>query len=111
MTFIEGASIVAGLGIGYWLVSVFTRDPDQHDLDPSVDAEKPTPGFDASAPWYEVLGVSEWASEEEVTAAWQAKQAQYHPDKVAAMGPEFRELAERKLAAIEQAYQDAMRQR
>lgn len=36
---------------------------------------------------------------------------QYHPDKVATLGPEIRALAERKTRELNQAYEDAMRGR
>ena len=35
--------------------------------------------------------------------------SQYHPDKVASLGPELRELAERKSREITQAYREVMR--
>lgn len=113
MTWLEAASIVAGLAIGYWLVSVFTRRPDE---DAGADAGMPPPEFDAQTggverPWHEVLDVSEWASDEEVAAAYRAKAAQYHPDKVATMGPEIRALAALKMAEINAAWRDARRRR
>ena len=36
--------------------------------------------------------------------------AQYHPDRVATMAPEFQELAARRSPAINAAYDEAMRQ-
>lgn len=108
MTLMEGLVVASGLAIGYWLVSVFTRSADDYDDTPAGNADAPeaaAPG----APWHEVLGVSEWASDEDVTAAYREKIGQYHPDKVATMGPEIRELAERKAREINQAYQDARR--
>lgn len=109
MTWVELASIAAGLGIGYWLVSVFTRRPDE-----DADSGMPPPEFDAPAggaerPWHEVLDVSEWASGEEVAAAYRAKATQYHPDKVATMGPEIRALAALKMAEINVAWREARR--
>lgn len=107
MTWLEAASIAAGLGIGYWLVSVFTRRPgegDDLDAPPPADAEQ-------KRLWHEVLEVSEWASDEEVAAAYRAKAAQYHPDKVATMGPEIRALAESKMREINAAWHEASRRR
>lgn len=108
MTFLEVASIAAGLAIGYWLVSVFTRERDGAD-DIPLEQAPPSAKNDGNPPWHEVLGLSEWASDEEVTGAWRSKMAQYHPDKVAMMGPEIRELAERKTRELNQAREDAMR--
>ncbi len=106
MTFYEVLVIASGLAIGYWLVSVFTTRPDEHIDEPddvAVDRD-----MDASSmPWHEVLGVSEWATDAEVTAAYREKMGQYHPDKVATMGPEIRALAELKARQINEAYRDA----
>lgn len=112
MTWLEVASIAAGLAIGYWFVSVFTRRPD----DDAADAGMPPPESDAQAygcerSWHEVLDVSEWASDEEIAAAYRAKAAQYHPDKVATMGPEIRALAALKMTEINAAWRDARRRR
>lgn len=60
----------------------------------------------ASAPRtpYEVLGLAEGASLEEVKAAYKTLAKQYHPDRVASLGPEFRELAEQRMKDINAAY-------
>lgn len=122
MTLIEGLVIVAGLGIGYWLVSTFTRAPSPIDeprdepRDERHDDERhhdERPG-DAAAnsgdtPWHDVLGVSERATDAEITAAYRSKMAQYHPDKVATMGPEIRAVAELMTAQVNRAYEDALR--
>lgn len=54
---------------------------------------------------YEVLGVSPEASLEEIRAAYRRLVAQYHPDKVQHLGPEFQKLAHEKFVAVQQAYQ------
>ncbi len=48
-----------------------------------------------SDPW-EVLGVPTTATWSEVRKAWKAKMADYHPDKVSLMPPEFQMLAHQK---------------
>ncbi|QIL21375.1 J domain-containing protein [Thermomonas sp. HDW16] len=108
MTFLEGLVVASGLAIGYWLVSVFTKSSDDYDEAPVGYPDDPGAGV-ADAPWHEVLGVSEWASDEDVAAAYREKIGQYHPDKVATMGPEIRELAERKARQVNEAYRDARR--
>ncbi len=50
------------------------------------------------------LGVGVDASQEEIRKAYRAKVAQYHPDKVAGLGPEIRLLAEEKTKIINNAY-------
>jgi DnaJ-class molecular chaperone len=54
---------------------------------------------------YEVLQVQRAASQEEITSAYRRMVQQYHPDKVANLAPEFRELAERRMKEINAAYQ------
>ena len=52
-----------------------------------------------------VLGVGRHASPEVVKAAYRARMAEYHPDKVAHLGAELRALAEKKAKAIQAAYE------
>lgn len=61
-------------------------------------------------PWYQVLEVSSMASLDEVKRAYQRKIRQYHPDKVAGLGPEFTEIANVKAKEINLATnRDALR--
>lgn len=53
----------------------------------------------------QVLGVAPHASREEIQAAFKQLARQYHPDRVASLGEEFRHLAERRMKAINAAYQ------
>lgn len=63
----------------------------------------PPPPAPEPDPWA-VLGVAPTASPGEIARAFRARMAQYHPDKVATMGPEIRTLAEEKSKAITLAY-------
>jgi hypothetical protein len=58
---------------------------------------------------YEVLGVTPRASLSEITTAYHELARRNHPDKVANLDPEFRELAERRMKAINEAYQELKR--
>jgi hypothetical protein len=62
-----------------------------------------SPAASEPDPWT-VLGVNPTASSSEVARAFRARMAQYHPDKVATMGPEIRALADEKAKLITLAY-------
>ncbi|MBW2601939.1 MAG: DnaJ domain-containing protein [Deltaproteobacteria bacterium] len=53
---------------------------------------------------YEILGLKRGASTKEVKAAHKKLVAQYHPDKVQHLGPEFQQLAQEKFITIQKAY-------
>ena len=72
-------------------------------------SEPPRPAPQTAMPWYVVLDVDRGASRAQITAAYRARISQYHPDKVARMGPEIRALAEKKSAEINTAYETALR--
>lgn len=56
------------------------------------------------SPW-EVLHISPGASADEIAAAYRKIAQLYHPDKVAGLGAELRELAEQKMKEINAAYE------
>ena len=70
--------------------------------------QEPRTTTDAAA-WHQVLGVEPYAATEDIRSAYRRQLSQYHPDKVAALGPELRELATRKSQEITAAYREAMR--
>jgi DnaJ like chaperone protein len=51
-----------------------------------------------------VLGITVSASTEEIKIAYRKMASLYHPDKVAHLAPEFREMADRKMKEINTAY-------
>lgn len=53
---------------------------------------------------YEILEVSPNASLDELTEAYRKKAQMYHPDKVTHLAPELRDLAERRMKEINNAY-------
>jgi len=53
---------------------------------------------------YEILGVQPAATAEQVKSAYRDLVKKYHPDRVAHLGDEFRELAHRKFLDVQQAY-------
>ena len=63
------------------------------------------------APWWEVLGVSQEASLEEINQHYRQAIRMYHPDKVAEMAPEIIALAERRTQELNAAFSQAKRVR
>jgi DnaJ like chaperone protein len=55
--------------------------------------------------YYEILGLEPGASAEEIKRAYRKLSMQYHPDKVAHLGEEFRRVAEEKMKELNEAYQ------
>lgn len=78
--------------------SAYHRDNSGRDDNPL--RSKPTP---KRSP-FEVLGLEEGASPEEIRAAYKRLVAQYHPDKVNHLGDELKKLANTKILEIQDAY-------
>ena len=55
---------------------------------------------------YDVLGVPRGASREAITRSYHAQLKRYHPDRVADLGEELRELAHRKTIELRRAYDE-----
>ena len=100
-------------GLGYWLVSsaLSYKGPPLGVDPPEPETGSPSP---AAAPagrgWDAVLGISKFSTREQVTAAYRSAISQYHPDKVATLGPEIRAIAEEKSKEINTAYEQALRE-
>jgi DnaJ domain len=60
-------------------------------------------------PWWQVLGISEQSTADDVKAAYYAKMKQFHPDTVTGLAKEFQEFAERETKEINEAYRQACR--
>jgi DnaJ like chaperone protein len=120
LTSVDVFVIAIGLLFGY-LVMSHLLGPQKGDagdsnippgVGPSGRAEAPTePPPEFSAPsWERVLGVSRYyASPEQVRQAYRTQIAKYHPDKVAALGDEFKVIAVRRSQEINAAYAAACR--
>ena len=52
-----------------------------------------------------ILEIEDLQDSEKIKASYRKKIAQYHPDRVGAMGPEIREVAEKKAKEINEAYE------
>lgn len=68
-------------------------------------AAEEAPAWD---PWA-VLGVAPGASAEEITRAYRAQMKLYHPDRVADLGEELRDVAHRRSVEIQRAYDELAR--
>ncbi len=74
----------------------------EHRARPDQTEAKPDP--------FTVLGVARNATFDEIKSAYRTKMREYHPDKVASLGAELRELAERKAKQINEAFEALSRQ-
>ena len=122
MTATEALVIVVCLVLGYWIVAVFLPSLFETDAVLAEDAAS-TPGdsggahfqpdaaLSESAEWFEVLDIPESSLREDIVVAYKRKIRQYHPDLVAQMGSELRELAEHKSRQINAAYDAALKLR
>ena len=124
MTAVELMVIAVGAPAGYWLVSFLAGgkktsgqppaemgDARQQQEASQSAGETGEPAIQAMAEWHEVLRVEPQASAADIRDAYKRMLSQYHPDKVASLGTELRELASRKSQEITQAYRAAMTER
>lgn len=58
---------------------------------------------------HEILGISHGASKDEILAAYRKGVKQYHPDRVAHLGKDLQELANKKFIEIKEAYNTLMK--
>jgi hypothetical protein len=77
------------------------------DQDRTGEASKASGREGAQDP-HHILGIGPGADQKQIRQAYRRLAAQYHPDKVAHLGEDLRELAEKKFKAIQAAY-DALR--
>lgn len=112
--------IVLGLVTGYAVISALMK---KIEVRPKSRSAESSQGYgDGEArknerakrhpevfPWYVVLDIDQRSSAGEIKRAYKLLMSQYHPDKVARMGVELRQLAELKTQQINEAYRDAMR--
>jgi len=105
---------VAGYALVSWLLNRGARhgqEPRPEDRLPPTSAPPPPALRPGEARWHQVLGVSPNATRTEIASAYRSLISQYHPDKVARLGPEIRAVAERKSAELNRAYEQALSSR
>jgi len=126
MTTNEIAIVIGGALLGYWMVTTllgskakrdgdhnqtFEKNERQNESGESGSTSKTVEDGDITANWFRILEVAESASKDEIASAYKKKISQYHPDKVATLGAELRELAEVKSKQINAAYDYAVKLR
>ena len=69
------------------------------------EGEKSSEGGKGLKNPYEILQISQDASQEEIKVAYKDLAGKYHPDKVLHLGQEFQAMAEERFKEIQEAYQ------
>ena len=60
---------------------------------------------------YNVLGVSSSSSDQEIKKAYRKMANKYHPDKIAHLGDDFKDIAQEKFKSVSEAYQKIKKDR
>jgi hypothetical protein len=81
------------------------------DMEAFFGLRKPPPRKKPMAGLYAVLGVKEDATRAEIDRAYRRKARRCHPDRVAKMDREFRDLAHQKFLALKEAYDTILERR
>lgn len=107
-----GVSITCLL-VGYWAISTVmdyaaSKKFKRNNKDHSDKESEPAEHVRQDA-WHKILKVSPSATAEEIQTAYKQMIKQYHPDKVATLGKEIRDLAESKSKEINGAYAEGCR--
>ncbi len=82
-----------------------TRAHARYEPEPELEDEPAPPSPPAAKDPWKVIGIAPGASKDEARKAFRTLVAQYHPDKVAHLAPEFQELAERKTRELLEAWE------
>ncbi|MEW6674309.1 MAG: DnaJ domain-containing protein [Thermodesulfobacteriota bacterium] len=95
-----------------WLMRFGTRSNPRNRAQTAghSDTKNNGPKSDAGDP-YQILGLKSGAGPDEIRTAYRQAAQAYHPDKVAHLGPELRELAQKKFVEIQRAYDALMDKR
>lgn len=101
--------VVLGAGaLGYWIVAVLwphVRGGGAHRGDTASRS-----GPQTAAMWYHELDLPRDADRDAIDAAYRAKLAEYHPDRLAGLPAEAREQARIRVIRLEQAHDAAVRE-
>ncbi len=61
--------------------------------------------------YYEILNVSKTATQDEIKKAYRKMANKYHPDKIAHLGDDFKDIAQEKFKSVSEAYQKIKKDR
>lgn len=75
----------------------------RYGSDARPDGDQNEPSANVPRDPYQVLGLPSGASDAQINHAYRKLAGQYHPDKVAHLGEEFRRMAEERFKEIQQA--------
>ena len=101
-------NFLAMAALGYVIIWIY-RDLKQQLRNRDAQSKPKTTSKRASTKAYETLGISPEASMKEIKKAYQALIQKYHPDRVADMGPELKDVAEARTKEINAAYEELKR--
>jgi hypothetical protein len=87
------------------------REAEQHRAEGHQPRREQAAKFSEEDKWWTVLEVSPDASANDIRRSYLRKMQRYHPDRVAGLAPEVRELAERRSKTLNAAYAEAVRER
>ena len=60
---------------------------------------------------YKVLGVSSKSTDQDIKKAYRKMANKYHPDKIAHLGDDFKDIAQDKFKSVSEAYQNIKKDR
>ena len=60
---------------------------------------------------YKVLGVSSKSTDQDIKKAYRKMANKYHPDKIAHLGDDFKDIAQEKFKSVSEAYQKIKKDR
>lgn len=110
--------IIVCAALGYWCVSRIIDFLEKRRIraggkNKEEEQERSDRGHKANpsdeTTWFQVLGIAPTATVDEIKSAYRAKVRQYHPDRVADLGVELRNIADKKMKELNAAYEAGRR--
>ena len=102
--------VICALLFGFGLVKLIITGKDEVNISDSEERKSnENTEQKKSVEWFDTLDISPNATLDEIKSAYKRKISQYHPDKVASLGPEFILIAEEKTKRINASYEEALK--